>query len=154
MTQQGVTPGQGPSDAEILARGATVPVGDLDTVFVRLIPVREYPTYRALLDSEPDLVAFVTGKDAAWVDNLRPADHEAILAAARRLNDGFFGAWLERRMEVARTLQPERAAFLEKAAEAFVRAAQAEGKPSASPSGPPASPSSSGGRITRSPVSP
>jgi hypothetical protein len=98
------------SGMEIVAAGTNVEVrvgGAGETVFVRLLAVREYKALSECLDDEIGQVALFTGKPKEWAEGLAAPEHARIIEAARRLNDDFFWAWFDRRMSNMNRL-PER----------------------------------------------
>jgi len=78
---------------DTLLGGREVDVTKIDntteTVTVRQIRIRELDTYRESEGDEVALVAFVTGKDADWVDMLMPEDFEKLLAIDAEVNGPF-----------------------------------------------------------------
>lgn len=80
--------------------------GRTEAVTLRQLPVRQLPDLLAALDDEARMLELFTGKPAAWVDALPPAEFERLLAEGERLNADFFGRWLARRLDRQEKLMP------------------------------------------------
>lgn len=82
----------------------------IQDVFVRVLPVGEYPRAYAAYADEFALADLYCGQPAGWSRNLAPEDFSVICREGERLNADFF-AWCERKlareMAVARQVAPE-----------------------------------------------
>ena len=95
-------------------------------VFVRQLPIEDYPKLLGLMDDEgaqlelyclvkgpPDSTDKTHGTDARWVPvekgwakTLTPAAHDSLMEKAEELNRDFFGRWLRRRMAKMEAIRP------------------------------------------------
>lgn len=84
----------GPTDSEIIAKCATVPVRFLDgtsgTTKIRLLRIREYPVMPDPIHSEIQFIANLCETDVEWLDRLHPQSYTLLVKEARRLNESFF----------------------------------------------------------------
>lgn len=104
------TPGASPTPMETLLGGGDLVVkladGATETVRIRQVPVRLADRYMACVSDEAGMVELLTGKPAAWVDNLTRESHEAIIAEGDRINSDFFERVLRRRLAWMERLAP------------------------------------------------
>lgn len=71
--------------------------GEDEAVFVREMPMKEYPDYVRVVDDEERAVEFLCDKPPGWADTLPPDSVGEIVEVGERLNQAVF-PWLARRM--------------------------------------------------------
>jgi hypothetical protein len=94
---------QEPTPMDVIRGGNEIAVvfadGHRENVLVRMIPIRQFPTYLDLQMDEPAMVEFLCERPAGWADTLSYEGVERIVALGDVLNADFFGRWLRRRLE-------------------------------------------------------
>ena len=77
--------------------------GTTETVFVKQVPVSQFPQYLKALDEETQMIAIACGKDVAFSDALAPESFEQLIEKIEGINNDFFQRWFQRkakRMEI------------------------------------------------------
>jgi hypothetical protein len=94
----------------ILTGGTPLTVETLNTepteVMVRLLKIKEYPEYFAKSEDEEALAAFVTGKDAEFIEALSVDSILSICEKAHDLNFQNACRWANRRANLNEALLP------------------------------------------------
>jgi len=117
----------GPTSLETLMGGNQMHVrfenGTTEAVTVRQVPLKQY---RELMEAQADefrFIELVCAKPAGWAENMKPADYNALVDEASRINADFF-EWCSRQIRRVERLAP---GFMERAART---ATTTEAKPS------------------------
>ncbi len=91
-----------------------------ETIFLRQLPIKEFPRVRRALSDEVALAAIYCGKEIGWAERLLPASHELVIEQGERINRDFFSRWSARMEEREKTVKqdPE---FLARIMESMLR---------------------------------
>ncbi len=76
----------------------------VETVFIRQLPIKLYPRYKAALQNEPRMVELLCDKPTDWSDTLTIESFEAIIEQGAKLNEAPFVRWEARQQKIAATL--------------------------------------------------
>ena len=71
--------------------------GETGEVFVRQLPIKDYPAYLACQQDELRQVELLCGQEKPWAETLTPESHESVITLGDKLNSDFFSRWLERK---------------------------------------------------------
>lgn len=117
--------------------------GEVETVLIRQIPVRQLQKFEQSLFDEAALVELVCEQKEGWDDTLVIASHEQLVAIGRAINTPFFNKLQERLLRDLEVVK-ENADRLEKAGVPIqpatpTRANDSPSTASSAPSAPPAS---------------
>lgn len=122
--------------------------GTSETVKVRLIAQKDYPTYSHCLYTEVDEhkeAELYTGKPSEWVKRMAPDFFDAVLEEGQLLNFRHFKPWLKRRMrkfEVLGGANPQLQMVMDRATSIFKEQSTSSssrtgtGKPTSGPTPP------------------
>lgn len=80
--------------------------GDTETAHVRLLKIAEFPRYLELAEDENGLAAFITGRNAEWVESLTVDSVLDLCEAAHDLNFPAACRWAQRRVRQNEGLLP------------------------------------------------
>ena len=80
--------------------------GSSQDVFVRLVPVREFPRLLGAMEDEVELAEIFCAQPKGWADSLAPESLEAVVIRGDKLNDDFFSRWAKRRIARQERIMP------------------------------------------------
>lgn len=86
-----------------MAGGTNVTLSDGRSVFIKQLPIKDYPAFLKAQEDEPEQVKMLTGLD---VETIKNADIELIIAEGDRINADFFGRWFQRKLARMDRLMP------------------------------------------------
>jgi hypothetical protein len=82
--------------------GETVSVqkadGSTEEIFVRIVPIKEFPRIMVNLENESALAEIYCNKPAGWSDSLPNESIQTLINLGEKLNDDFFVSWATRRL--------------------------------------------------------
>ena len=104
-------PESGPTPAEVLHGGiqnldVVLWDGSVESVTLRMLPVREYEAFARALENEPRMAEILCGKAEDWGDTLRPDSLGKVVSEGERINADFFVPWFQRRAARMERLVP------------------------------------------------
>jgi hypothetical protein len=112
------TPGNepGPTSLETLMGGNQITIrfedGHQELVNVRQVPLKQYRELMEAQANEFRFIELVCEKPENWAENMKPADYNALVDEANRINADFF-AWCARQIQRVERLAP---GFMDRAA--------------------------------------
>ena len=70
--------------------------GSTEEIFIRQLPIKEFPVLRDHLGDELAMLEIYCAQPKGWAAMLMPASHDAVITEAEKLNRDFFLRWVER----------------------------------------------------------
>lgn len=80
--------------------------GSTETVFVRVLPVRDFPRLLGSLEDEPAMAEVFCDQPSGWAGQLNLESLEAVVLKGEKLNEDFFSRWAQRRLARQERIMP------------------------------------------------
>lgn len=82
--------------------------GTKEQVRIKLVPVKDYPKYAAVIMDEGKMAEMFCDKPEGWSENLHPGSHADIIEKGEEINLSFFGRYFQRKLELNRRMLGEK----------------------------------------------